>query len=113
MRRACRRESFSLSFLSLFICFSRLSLSLSLQLTLVLDDLVVGHVAVEAPVASIVVVVVVPVAVLAPSVVVTGLLLATAARGNQLGRDGRELDSIRVLLGESHVARAWYQAPLW
>ena len=39
--------------------------------------------------------------------------LATAARGNQLGRDGRELDSIRVLLGESHVARAWYQAPLW
>ena len=39
--------------------------------------------------------------------------LAAAARGNQLGREGRELDSIRVLLGESHVARAWYQAPLW
>lgn len=39
--------------------------------------------------------------------------LAAAARGNQLGRDGRELDSIRVLLGESHVARAWYQAPIW
>ena len=38
---------------------------------------------------------------------------AAAARGNQLGREGRELDSIRVLLGESHVARAWYQAPLW
>ena len=39
--------------------------------------------------------------------------LAAAARGNQLGREGRELDSIRVLLGESHVARAWYQAPIW
>ena len=39
--------------------------------------------------------------------------LAAAARCNQLGREGRELDSIRVLLGESHVARAWYQAPLW
>lgn len=39
--------------------------------------------------------------------------LAAAARANQLGREGRELDSIRVLLGESHVARAWYQAPLW
>lgn len=39
--------------------------------------------------------------------------LAAAARNDQLGRPGRELDSIRVLLGESHVARAWYQAALW
>ena len=39
--------------------------------------------------------------------------LAAAARDNQLGRQGRELDSIRVLLGESHVARAWYQAAIW
>jgi 6-pyruvoyl-tetrahydropterin synthase len=39
--------------------------------------------------------------------------LAAAARNDQLGRAGRELDSIRVLLGESHVARAWYQAALW
>lgn len=39
--------------------------------------------------------------------------LAAAARANELGRDGRQLDSIRVLLGESHVARAWYQASIW
>ena len=39
--------------------------------------------------------------------------LAAAARNDELGRAGRELDSIRVLLGESHVARAWYQAALW
>jgi 6-pyruvoyl-tetrahydropterin synthase len=39
--------------------------------------------------------------------------LAAAARANQLGRDGRELKAIRVTISESHLARAWYEAPLW
>jgi 6-pyruvoyl-tetrahydropterin synthase len=39
--------------------------------------------------------------------------LAKAARANQLGRPGRELKAIRVTLGESHVARASYEANLW
>jgi 6-pyruvoyl-tetrahydropterin synthase len=39
--------------------------------------------------------------------------LAVAARAGGLGRDGRELDAIRVTISESHVARAWYQASLW
>jgi 6-pyruvoyl-tetrahydropterin synthase len=39
--------------------------------------------------------------------------LADAARSGELGRDGRELSAIRVTVSESHVARAWYEAPLW
>lgn len=39
--------------------------------------------------------------------------LAEAARAGTLGRDGRELHSIRITISESHVARAWYEAPLW
>src|SRR6266545_388391 len=39
--------------------------------------------------------------------------LADAARAGSLGRDGRELKAIRVTLSESHIARAWYEAPLW
>ena len=39
--------------------------------------------------------------------------LADAARGGTLGRDGHELTAIRVTVSESHVARAWYEAPLW
>ena len=39
--------------------------------------------------------------------------LAQAARAGELGRDGRELKAIRVTISESHVARAWYEAPLW
>jgi 6-pyruvoyl-tetrahydropterin synthase len=39
--------------------------------------------------------------------------LAEAARAGSLGRTGRELKAIRVTLSESHVARAWYEAPLW
>jgi 6-pyruvoyl-tetrahydropterin synthase len=39
--------------------------------------------------------------------------LADPARAGELGRDGRELKAIRVTLSESHVARAWYEAPLW
>ena len=39
--------------------------------------------------------------------------LAQAARAGELGRDGRELSAIRITISESHVARAWYEAPLW
>lgn len=39
--------------------------------------------------------------------------LAKAARAGDLGRDGRELNAIRVTISESHVARAWYEAALW
>jgi 6-pyruvoyl-tetrahydropterin synthase len=39
--------------------------------------------------------------------------LADAARAGSLGRDGHALKAIRVTLSESHVARAWYEAPLW
>jgi 6-pyruvoyl-tetrahydropterin synthase len=39
--------------------------------------------------------------------------LAAAARAGNLGRDGRELAAIRVTVSESHLARAWYEAPLW
>jgi 6-pyruvoyl-tetrahydropterin synthase len=39
--------------------------------------------------------------------------LAQSARAGELGRDGRELHAIRVTVSESHVARAWYEAPLW
>ena len=39
--------------------------------------------------------------------------LAAVARAGELGRDGRELAAIRVTISESHLARAWYEAPLW
>lgn len=39
--------------------------------------------------------------------------LAEAARAGKLGRDVTDLKAIRVTLSESHVARAWYEAPLW
>ncbi len=39
--------------------------------------------------------------------------LATAAHAGKLGRDGRELTSIRVTVAESPAARAWYEASLW
>ena len=39
--------------------------------------------------------------------------LADAARSGALGRDGRAFSAIRVTISESHVARAWYEAPLW
>ena len=38
--------------------------------------------------------------------------LAAAARSGGLGRDGSELDAIRVTISESHVARAWYEGSL-
>jgi 6-pyruvoyl-tetrahydropterin synthase len=39
--------------------------------------------------------------------------LAEAARAGGLGRDGKALKAIRVAISESHVARAWYEKPLW
>jgi 6-pyruvoyl-tetrahydropterin synthase len=39
--------------------------------------------------------------------------LAAAARAGKLGREPRELTSIRVTVAESPLARAWYEAPLW
>jgi 6-pyruvoyl-tetrahydropterin synthase len=38
--------------------------------------------------------------------------LAEAARVGKLGRADRELVAIRVTISESHLARAWYEAPL-
>jgi 6-pyruvoyl-tetrahydropterin synthase len=38
--------------------------------------------------------------------------LADAARKGKLGRAAGELKAIRVTLSESHVARAWFEAPL-
>lgn len=39
--------------------------------------------------------------------------IAVAARDGELGRDGRELTALRVTIGESPTARAWYEAALW
>lgn len=39
--------------------------------------------------------------------------LAKNARAGELGRDGHELEGIRVTISESHVARAWYELNLW
>ena len=39
--------------------------------------------------------------------------LAEAVRGGRLGRDGREIAALRITIGESPSARAWYEAPLW
>ncbi|PTW62442.1 6-pyruvoyl-tetrahydropterin synthase [Breoghania corrubedonensis] len=38
--------------------------------------------------------------------------LSEVARAGGLGRPGNEIGSIRVTLSESHVARAWYEAPI-
>ena len=39
--------------------------------------------------------------------------LAKAARDGKLGREGRDLKAIRITISELHLARAWYEAPLW
>ncbi len=39
--------------------------------------------------------------------------IAGMARSDSLGRNGRELNAMRIRIAESHVARAWYEAPLW
>lgn len=38
--------------------------------------------------------------------------LSKIALSGELGRNGTELQSIRITLSESHVARAWYEASL-
>jgi 6-pyruvoyl-tetrahydropterin synthase len=38
--------------------------------------------------------------------------LADAVRSGLLGRDGQELQALRVTISESHVARAWYEGDL-
>ena len=38
--------------------------------------------------------------------------LAHAAREGKLGRDGEEIDAIRITISESHVARAWYEGAI-
>ena len=39
--------------------------------------------------------------------------IGEAVRRNGLGRDGREITRVRVTIGESPLARAWYEAPVW
>ena len=38
---------------------------------------------------------------------------AEAVKGGKLGRTPREISAIRVTVGESPNARAWYEAALW
>ena len=38
--------------------------------------------------------------------------LSARCRGTALGRAAGDVESLRVTLSESHVARAWYEAPL-
>ena len=39
--------------------------------------------------------------------------IAHRAREGDLGRNGRELNGLRITISESHVARATYQGDLW
>jgi 6-pyruvoyl-tetrahydropterin synthase len=39
--------------------------------------------------------------------------LAAALKNGELGRDGREIASIRVTVAESPTARAWFEGALW
>jgi 6-pyruvoyl-tetrahydropterin synthase len=39
--------------------------------------------------------------------------LAASARAGALGRDGRDINAIKITVAESPTARAWYEAPLW
>lgn len=39
--------------------------------------------------------------------------LAKTARDGKLGREGKDLKAMRITSSESHLARAWYWAPLW
>ncbi|MEW5423169.1 6-pyruvoyl tetrahydropterin synthase family protein [Amorphus sp. 3PC139-8] len=38
--------------------------------------------------------------------------VAAAVRADELGRPAAEIASVRVTISESHVARAWYEAPI-
>ncbi|MBN8921028.1 MAG: 6-carboxytetrahydropterin synthase [Rhizobiales bacterium] len=39
--------------------------------------------------------------------------LADAVRAGELGRDGREIAGLRITIGESPTARAWFEGPVW
>ena len=39
--------------------------------------------------------------------------LVEAVRGGRVGREPQEIDLIRVTIGESPTARAWYEGPVW
>ena len=39
--------------------------------------------------------------------------IAASVRAGRLGREAREIAALRVTIGESPTARAWYEAPLW
>jgi 6-pyruvoyl-tetrahydropterin synthase len=39
--------------------------------------------------------------------------LAAAVKNGELGRDGREIQAIRVTIAESPTARAWHEGALW
>ena len=39
--------------------------------------------------------------------------LAAAVRAGKLGRAPHEIAALRITIGESPSARAWYEAPLW
>jgi len=39
--------------------------------------------------------------------------LAAAVKAGKLGREPREILALRITIGESPSARAWYEAPLW
>ena len=39
--------------------------------------------------------------------------MAAAVRAGELGRDGGQISAVRVTIGESPTARAWYEAPVW
>ena len=38
---------------------------------------------------------------------------AAAVKAGKLGREPKEISALRVTVGESPNARAWYEAPLW
>jgi 6-pyruvoyl-tetrahydropterin synthase len=38
--------------------------------------------------------------------------MAAAVRAGELSRDGQEIFAVRVTIGESPTARAWYEAPV-
>jgi 6-pyruvoyl-tetrahydropterin synthase len=39
--------------------------------------------------------------------------LTEAVRGGRVGREPKEIASIRVTIGESPTAQAWYEGPVW
>jgi 6-pyruvoyl-tetrahydropterin synthase len=39
--------------------------------------------------------------------------LAEAVRGGRIGREPKQIDAVRVTIGESPTARAWYEGPVW